>query len=88
MESLEELEQALAAGPDIIMLDDFSRADMRTAVARNARMRAPRSSKPPAASTSTTVRDIAQTGVDFISVGSITKNTRAIDLSMRLEFAR
>lgn len=88
VESLEELEQALAAGPDIIMLDDFSREDMRTAVARNRAHARPAKLEASGNVDLTTVRDIAQTGVDYVSVGSITKNTRAIDLSMRLEFAR
>ena len=86
VESLAELEQALAAAPDIIMLDDFSLEDMGAAVARNraagrrARLEASGSVALEA------VRAIAETGVDYISVGSLTKHVHAIDLSMRLEF--
>ena len=86
VESLAELEQALAAAPDIIMLDDFSLEDMRAAVARNraagrrARLEASGSVALEA------VRAIAETGVDYVSVGSLTKHVHAIDLSMRLEF--
>lgn len=87
VESLAELEEALRAEPDIIMLDDFSDADMRTAVSRT---RASGVSTKLEASGNVnlqTVRAIAETGVDYISVGSLTKSVRAIDLSMRLEFA-
>ena len=87
VESLQELDQALAAQADIIMLDDFSHADMREAVARN--RASPRPAKLEASGNVSlaTVREIAETGVDYISVGSLTKHVRAIDLSMRLEFA-
>jgi nicotinate-nucleotide pyrophosphorylase (carboxylating) len=87
VESFEELDEALACGADIIMLDEFSLADMRTAVSR---ARAHRSTVKLEASGSVTlenVREIASTGVDYISVGGITKHVRAIDLSMRLRFA-
>jgi nicotinate-nucleotide pyrophosphorylase (carboxylating) len=86
-ESLEEFERALAAGPDIIMLDDFSDADMRAAVARNREHPRPVKLEASGSVTLATVREIAQTGVDYISVGALTKHVRAIDLSMRLEFA-
>ena len=86
VESLAELEQALAAAPDIIMLDDFSLADMRAAVARN--RAAGRSARLEASGSVAleAVRAIAETGVDYVSVGSLTKHVHAIDLSMRLEF--
>lgn len=87
VESLQELEQALAAGPDIVLLDDFSRADMRAAVARVRERGAPVKLEASGSVTLDTVREIAETGVDFISVGSLTKNVRAIDLSMRLDFS-
>jgi nicotinate-nucleotide pyrophosphorylase (carboxylating) len=86
VESLEELEEALACGADIILLDEFSLDDMRTAVSR---ARAHRSTVKLEASGSVTlesVREIAATGVDYVSVGGITKHVRAIDLSMRLRF--
>jgi nicotinate-nucleotide pyrophosphorylase (carboxylating) len=86
VESLSELEQALAAHPDIILLDDFSLQDLAAAVAAN-RAHAGRAKLEASGSMSLeTVRAVAATGVDFISVGSLTKHVRAIDLSMRLEF--
>jgi nicotinate-nucleotide pyrophosphorylase (carboxylating) len=87
VESLQELDEALAAEPDIVMLDDFTHADMRAAVAR-VRERGSRVKLEASGSvTLSTVRDIANTGVDYISVGALTKNIRAIDLSMRLDFS-
>ncbi len=87
VESLQELEEALAAGPDIILLDEFSLNDMRSAVAlKNAR----RASVKLEASGSValeTVHAIAATGVDYVSIGALTKHVRAVDLSMRLEFS-
>jgi nicotinate-nucleotide pyrophosphorylase (carboxylating) len=87
VESLAELDEALACGADIVLLDEFSLGDMRTAVRR---ARGHRSTVKLEASGSVTlesVREIASTGVDYISVGGITKHVRAIDLSMRLRFA-
>ncbi|MEP7244680.1 MAG: carboxylating nicotinate-nucleotide diphosphorylase [Gammaproteobacteria bacterium] len=86
VESLDEFERALAARPDTVMLDEFSHADMRTAVARNRAHAHPVKLEASGGVTLATVRDIALTGVDYVSVGSITKHVRAIDLSMRLEF--
>jgi len=88
VESLTELEEALAAGPDIVMLDDFSLDDMRTAVARNRAHGRPVALEASGGISLQTVREIAQTGVDFISVGALTKHVRAIDLSLRLTFER
>jgi nicotinate-nucleotide pyrophosphorylase (carboxylating) len=86
VESLDELEEALAAAPDIVMLDDFSLADLRAGVALN-RERARQVLLEASGSVSLeTVRGVAETGVDYISVGSLTKHVRAVDLSMRLEF--
>ena len=87
VESLAELERALAARPDIILLDDFSHADMRTAVALNRERGRPVKLEASGSVTLETVRAIAETGVDFISVGALTKHVHAIDLSMRLDFA-
>jgi nicotinate-nucleotide pyrophosphorylase (carboxylating) len=86
VESLEELDQALGAGPDIILLDNFSHADLRSAVARNRAHAHPAKLEASGNVDLSTVRAIAESGVDYVSVGAITKNTRAIDLSMRLEF--
>ena len=84
VETLDELRQALAAGPDIVMLDEFTLGDMREAVAINLARATPVKLEASGSVDPTTVRAIAETGVDYISVGSITKHVRAIDLSMRL----
>lgn len=81
-ENLHELQQALDAGADIIMLDEFSLADMRTAVAQTAGRASLEAS---GGIDDSTLVAIAETGVDFISLGTLTKNLRAIDLSMRLD---
>lgn len=81
VENLDELDQALAAGCTRILIDDFSLADMREAVRRAA------GHIPLEASGGVElayVREIAETGVDCISVGALTKHVRAIDFSMRL----
>jgi nicotinate-nucleotide pyrophosphorylase (carboxylating) len=86
VETLAELDAALEAGADIVMLDELSLADMRTAVERN-RARGGRAKLEASGSvTLATVRDIAATGVDYISIGGITKHVHAVDLSMRFEF--
>ncbi len=86
VESLRELEEALAAAPDIVMLDDFSLEDLRAAVSLNRDRGGPVKLEASGSVCLDTVRSIASTGVDFISVGSVTKHVRAVDLSMRLEF--
>jgi len=80
VESLTELQEALAAGPDIVMLDNFDLQTMAEAVQRTARRVKLEAS---GNVNLTTVRRIAETGVDYISVGSLTKDVRAVDLSMR-----
>jgi nicotinate-nucleotide pyrophosphorylase (carboxylating) len=86
VETMAELDEALAAGADRILLDNFSLADMQTAVARARASRNPRTELEASGNvTLETLRNIAQTGVDFISVGALTKHVRAIDLSMRFE---
>lgn len=80
VESLAELEQALAAKADIVMLDNFDVAMMREAVAINqGRAKLEVSGNV----TLDTLAEFAATGVDFISVGALTKHVRALDLSMR-----
>ncbi|MFV0456429.1 MAG: carboxylating nicotinate-nucleotide diphosphorylase [Pseudomonas sp.] len=81
VESLDELEQALAAGADIVMLDELSLEDMRKAVAINAGRAKLEAS---GGISEETLRSIAETGVDYISIGALTKHVQAIDLSMRL----
>ena len=87
VESLAEFDQALAAGADIIMLDELSLDEMRNAVARNRERGSKARLEASGSVTLSTVRDIALTGVDFISIGGITKHVQAVDLSMRFEFA-
>lgn len=80
VESLDELQQALDAEADIIMLDNFETEQMREAVkitAGAARLEVSGNV------TKETLREFALTGVDFISVGALTKHIRALDLSMR-----
>jgi nicotinate-nucleotide pyrophosphorylase (carboxylating) len=86
VESLGELEEALNARPDIAMLDDFTLEDMRAAVALNRAQGAGVKLEVSGSVSLEAVRAIAETGVDYISVGALTKHVRAIDLSMRLEF--
>ena len=86
VETLGELEEALNARPDIIMLDDFTLEDMRAAVALNRTQGAGAKLEVSGSVSLEAVRAIAETGVDFISVGGLTKHVRAIDLSMRLDF--
>ncbi len=81
VESLDELRQALDAGADIIMLDELSLDDMRTAVTLTAGRAKLEAS---GGVNETTLRTIAETGVDYISIGTLTKDVKAIDLSMRL----
>lgn len=87
VESLAEFEQALLAKPDIVMLDEFSQADMKAAVARNQARGRQVLLEASGSVSIETVRSIAETGVDYVSVGSLTKHVRAVDLSMRLQFS-
>jgi nicotinate-nucleotide pyrophosphorylase (carboxylating) len=87
VESLAEFDQALAAGADIILLDELSLEDMRQAVARNRAQGGQAKLEASGSVTLATVREIALTGVDYISIGGITKHVQAVDLSMRFEFA-
>jgi len=86
VESLQELEEALRAGPDIVLLDDFSLEDLAAAVSRNRSRGRPVALEASGSVSLETVRAIAATGVDFVSSGGLTKNIRAVDLSMRLDF--
>ncbi len=81
VESLDELQQALAAGADIIMLDELSTDEMRQAVAITAGRAMLEAS---GGINDSTLRSIAETGVDYISIGTLTKDVKAVDLSMRL----
>ena len=86
VESPAELEEALGADPDIIMLDDFSLANLQAAVKLNQAHGRPVKLEASGSISLETVRAIAATGVDYVSVGALTKHVHAVDLSMRLEF--
>jgi nicotinate-nucleotide pyrophosphorylase (carboxylating) len=86
VETFDELNQALDANADRILIDNFTLDDMRRAVSitrahRNSRVELEASGN----MSLDGVRAVAETGVDFISVGGVTKHVRAVDLSMRLE---
>jgi len=81
VENLEELQQALSENADIVLLDNFTLETMREAVAINknrATLEVSGNVEPDQ------LKKIAATGVDYISMGALTKHLRAIDLSMRL----
>lgn len=81
VESLQELEEALAAGPDQILLDNFNTAELIKAVSLTkgrAKLEASGNID------KQNLRTIAETGVDYISIGALTKNINAIDFSMRI----
>ncbi len=82
VETRAELEEALTAGADIVMLDNFTPAQLRDAVSLNqGRSRLEASG----GITDDTLVEVAETGVDHISIGALTKHCHAIDLSFRLD---
>jgi len=82
VETLGQLTEAIAAGANLILLDNFSLADMRHAVqVAHGRALLEASGN----ITLATVRAVAETGVDRISIGALTKHVRAVDLSMRIQ---
>ena len=82
VETLAELQQALDAGAKMILLDNMSIEQMRAAVSINAGRAVLEAS---GNVTLETVRAIAETGVDRVSIGGLTKDVRALDLSMRFQ---
>lgn len=85
VETMAELKQALQAKADIIMLDNFSLDDMRTAVTLNkAEYGGLAKLEASGGVNDTTLRPIAETGVDYVSIGALTKDCIAVDLSMRV----
>lgn len=84
VENLNELKEALTAGADIIMLDNFSMEDLHKAVALNKTEFGSKTKLEASGGiTDATLRPIAETGVDYISIGALTKDCKAVDLSMR-----
>lgn len=83
VENLTELDQAVDAGAHIVMLDNFETANLERAVAQySGRVKLEASGNV----TDETLLKIAQTGVDYISIGALTKHCQALDLSMRFQF--
>ena len=82
VETLDELQQALAAGATMVLLDNMSLEQMRAAVAVSAGRAVLEAS---GNVNLETLRGIAETGVDRISIGGLTKDVRALDLSMRFQ---
>ena len=85
VESMSELAEALLAKPDRIMLDNFSLEDLRAAVAITAGVTKLEASGNIGLDN---IRGVAETGVDYISIGALTKHVKAIDLSMRIKLVR
>jgi nicotinate-nucleotide pyrophosphorylase (carboxylating) len=86
VETEDELRQALAAHADMALLDEFDLDGLRAAVALNrSHPDGPIHLEASGSVTLSTLRSIAETGVDFVSIGSLTKHLRAVDLSMRFE---
>ncbi len=84
VETLEQVQEALAAGADILLLDNFDLEGMRAAV----RLTAGRAKLEASGGIDVTdIKAVAETGVDYISVGALTKNVDAVDLSMRFELS-
>lgn len=85
VETLAQVEEALAAGADILLLDNFTPEHLGEAV----RLTAGRAKLEASGGIDlTSIKAVAATGVDYISVGSLTKNVDAVDLSMRFELDR
>jgi nicotinate-nucleotide pyrophosphorylase (carboxylating) len=82
VENLDELRDALAAGVDRLLVDNFSLQSLKAAVAQT---RGRATIEASGGITLENVRTIAETGVDYISVGALTKDVKAIDLSMQFE---
>ena len=82
VETMAELTEALAAKPDRIMLDNFSLEDLRTAVAlTGGKVELEASGN----ISIETIKAVAENGVDYISIGALTKHVKAVDLSMRVK---
>jgi len=83
VESLEELAAVFAAGAELALLDDLPLETLERAVAENRRRGSPLKLEASGGISLETVRAVAATGVDFVSVGALTKHLHAVDLSMR-----
>jgi nicotinate-nucleotide pyrophosphorylase (carboxylating) len=89
VESVAEMREALAAGTDRLMLDNFDIEDLQRAVEINQQEGSPPADLEASGGiTIDNIHTIAETGVDYISVGALTKDIKAIDLSMRFRYQR
>jgi nicotinate-nucleotide pyrophosphorylase (carboxylating) len=84
VETMNQVEEALRSAVDRLLLDNFPPDRLRAAVALKGKLAAPQSLEASGGVTLANVREIAETGVDYISVGSITKNVAAVDFSLRI----
>jgi nicotinate-nucleotide pyrophosphorylase (carboxylating) len=86
VKSIEELKEALKFSPDIIMLDNFAVEEIREGVKITERFEAEQGRRPKLEVSGgvslDSVREIAETGVDFVSVGSLTHSPKALDFSL------
>ncbi len=87
VETLEQAEEALCVGADRLLLDNFTTALMREAVALRDRLAPGTGLEASGGIDLQSIRTVAETGIDFISVGNLTKNIHAVDLSMRFSFS-
>ncbi|MCP3999308.1 MAG: carboxylating nicotinate-nucleotide diphosphorylase [Gammaproteobacteria bacterium] len=87
VESLDEARAAIKAGAHRLLLDNFNTEQMRDAVDLRNQLNEAVGLEASGNVSLNTVQDIAETGVDFISIGTLTKDVRAVDLSMRFEMA-
>lgn len=85
VETLEQVKEAIAAGAHRLLLDNFTLPQMQAAVALRDSLKQQVTLEASGGVNLAVVKEIAATGVDFISVGSITKDVKAVDLSMRFE---
>jgi len=85
VETLEQVQEAIAAGAHRLLLDNFSLQQMQAAVALRDSLNKQVTLEASGGVNLTSIKEIAATGVDFISVGSLTKDVKAVDLSMRFE---
>lgn len=86
VENLGQAEEAMDAGADRLLLDNFAITTMQEAVTLRDRMSPPTTLEASGGIHFDNLRSVAETGVDFISIGALTKNIRAVDLSMRFVF--
>jgi len=85
VETLDEAREAIQAGAQRLLIDNFNLADMRAAVTMRNELNPAVTLEASGGVNMETVREIAATGIDFISIGALTKDIKAVDLSMRFK---